>query len=59
VRREIHCWELSFDRRLLGREWQYYFRVNITDLPDLKAERSRGLTGTSSNVGSGGFFPTG
>ena len=56
VHRKIHCWELSFDRRLLGREWQYYLRVNITDLPDLKAERSRGLTGSSSNFGSNSFF---
>ena len=57
VHRKIHCWELSFDRRLLGREWQYYFRINITDLPDLKAERAHGLTGSTSSLGSGGFLP--
>lgn len=39
VLRKIHCWELSFDRRLLGGEWQYYLRVNVTDLPDIQAER--------------------
>ena len=39
VKRIIHCWELAFDRRLLGGEWQYYFRINVIDIPDLEAER--------------------
>jgi hypothetical protein len=45
VHRTIHCWELSFDRRLLGGEWQYYLRVNVTDLPDIQAERGDKFSG--------------
>jgi lipopolysaccharide assembly outer membrane protein LptD (OstA) len=51
VRRKIHCWEMSFDRRLLGGEWQYYLRINVTDLPDIQAERGdrfRGRQGTGT-----------
>jgi lipopolysaccharide assembly outer membrane protein LptD (OstA) len=51
VHREIHCWELSFDRRLLGGEWQYYFRINVKDLPDIKAERGDRFQGSKT----GGF----
>jgi hypothetical protein len=47
VHRTIHCWELSFDRRLLGGEWQYYLRVNVTDLPDIQAERGDRFRGRS------------
>lgn len=47
VHRVIHCWELSFDRRLLGGEWQYYLRVNVTDLPDIQAERGDKFGGRS------------
>lgn len=53
VRRQIHCWEVSFDRRYLGSEWQYYLRVNIIDLPDIKAERGdafRGRVGTGTGL---------
>jgi hypothetical protein len=38
-------WEMSFDRRLLGGEWQYYLRVNVTDLPDIQAERGDRFAG--------------
>lgn len=51
VHRTVHCWEISFDRSLLGGEWQYYLRVNVTDLPDIQAERGdrfRGRRTTSS-----------
>jgi lipopolysaccharide assembly outer membrane protein LptD (OstA) len=55
VRRIIHCWELSFDRRLLGQDWQYYIRINVTDLPDIQLERGQGTStrgfGTSSIPG--------
>lgn len=48
VQRIIHCWELAFSRQLLGGEWQYYFRINVTGLPDIKGERGdRGLGGTT------------
>jgi len=55
VLRTIHCWQLEFDRRLLGGDWQYYLRINVTDLPDLQLERgdrtgSRGF-GTSNIPG--------
>ena len=55
VHRQIHCWELSFDRRFLGGEWQYYLRVNIIDLPDIKAERGdrfSGRAGTGTSLDS-------
>jgi hypothetical protein len=45
VQRTIHCWELSFDRRLLGGDWQYYLRINVTDLPDLQVERGDRASG--------------
>ena len=50
VHRIIHCWELSFDRRLLGGEWQYYLRVNVTDLPDIQAQRGDKFGGQSSSI---------
>lgn len=57
VHRIVHCWQVSFDRRLLGGEWQYYLRVNVTDLPDIQAERGDSFRGRSS-AGSalGGLF---
>lgn len=48
VLRTIHCWQLEFDRRLLGGDWQYYLRINVTDLPDLQLERG-------DRAGSRGF----
>jgi hypothetical protein len=51
VLRKIHCWDLSFDRRLLGGEWQYYLRINVTGLPDIQAERGdrfRGRQGSGT-----------
>jgi len=48
VVRIIHCWELSFSRRLLGGDWQYSFRINITDIPDIQAERGQFSSGRTS-----------
>jgi lipopolysaccharide assembly outer membrane protein LptD (OstA) len=45
VRRMVHCWDISFDRRLLGGDWQYYLRVNVTDLPDIQIERGDRTSG--------------
>jgi hypothetical protein len=56
VHRIIHCWELSFDRRLLGGEWQYYLRVNVTDLPDIQAERGDKFTGRTFGSGMDNLF---
>ncbi len=58
VHRTIHCWELSFDRRFLGGEWQYYLRINVTDLPDIQAQRGDRSTGQDTFGGLqrlGGF----
>jgi hypothetical protein len=57
VVRTVHCWQISFDRRLLGGEWQYYLRISVTDLPDIQAERGDRFTGrrTSGLPGSGLF----
>jgi hypothetical protein len=41
----------------LGGEWQYYFRINVTQLPDIQAERGDRITGRSGLPleGLGGF----
>jgi hypothetical protein len=62
VRRRLHtCWELSFDRRLLGREWQYYFRIALVDIPDIQLERGdrfggRGALGTLGRLAGGDLY---
>jgi hypothetical protein len=45
---------LSFSRRLLGGEWQYSFRVSVTDIPDIQAERGQFTTGSTSTSLPGG-----
>jgi hypothetical protein len=42
VHRDLHCWEASFDRTFSGNASEYYFRINIKDLPDVRYERGRG-----------------
>lgn len=37
--RDLHCWEMSFNHRISGRNSEYYFRINIKSLPDVKYER--------------------
>ena len=57
VNRVVHCWQISFDRRLLGSEWQYYLRINVTDLPDIQAERGDRFRGrTTSGLPGAGLF---
>jgi hypothetical protein len=56
VQRMVHRWELSFDRRLLGGEWQYYFRISLTDIPDIKVERGDRFQGLPGTGGLGGLF---
>jgi hypothetical protein len=62
VRRRLHtCWELSFDRRLLGGEWQYYFRVALVDIPDIQLERGdrfggRGGLGALGRLAGGDLY---
>jgi len=48
ITRDLHCWEMSFSRQVLGTgpnaEWQYYFRINLKAHPDLYGESgTRGL----------------
>jgi lipopolysaccharide assembly outer membrane protein LptD (OstA) len=46
IGRDLHCWEMSFSRQLLGDEWQYYFRVTLKAHSDLYGESgSRGVGG--------------
>ncbi len=37
--RDLHCWEASFDSRVSGGNSEYYFRINVKSLPDVKYER--------------------
>jgi lipopolysaccharide assembly outer membrane protein LptD (OstA) len=48
ITRDLHCWEMSFSRQVLGNgpneEWQYYFRITLKAHPDLYGESgTRGL----------------
>jgi hypothetical protein len=48
ITRDLHCWEMSFSRQVLGtglqQEWQYYFRITLKAHPDLYGESgTRGL----------------
>jgi len=44
ITRDLHCWEMSFSRQVLGDEWQYYFRITLKAHPDLYGESgTRGL----------------
>lgn len=38
IYRDLHCWEALFTRRYYEGEWQYYFRVSVKALPEIKAE---------------------
>ncbi len=53
VARNLHCWQISFSRQKLGDEWEFYFKISITSLPELYAEQgSRGLGSGNSTFGS-------
>jgi lipopolysaccharide export system protein LptA len=41
IYRDLHCWEIRFDRRVTGGQGEYYFRINVKDLPDVKYERQQ------------------
>jgi lipopolysaccharide assembly outer membrane protein LptD (OstA) len=48
ITRDLHCWEMSFSRQVLGNgpneEWQYYFRISLKAHPDLYGDSgTRGL----------------
>jgi hypothetical protein len=58
ITRDLHCWEMSFSRRLLGDEWLYYFKINLRAHPEIYAENGRrGLGGFSTrSLTSGSIF---
>lgn len=39
LRRDLHCWEALFVRHISDTDTGFYFRINITDLPDIKIEQ--------------------
>ncbi len=44
IARNLHCWQISFSRQKLGDEWEFYFKISLSALPELYAEQgSRGL----------------
>src|SRR5437867_2290481 len=46
VRRELHCWEAQFTRSISGGITEYYFKINVKNLPEVYYEQgSRGLRG--------------
>jgi len=57
VHRDLHCWEMSLSRQLLGDEWQFYFRISLKAHPELYTETGqRGLGGSAGGLSSGTFF---
>lgn len=58
ITRDLHCWEMSFSRQLLGSEWQYYFKINLRAHPEIYAENGRrGLGGVGARgIMSGSYF---
>jgi hypothetical protein len=46
VHKDLHCWEAQFVWIPTGGREGYYFRINVKMLPELKIERSRGISGT-------------
>jgi len=38
VTRDLHCWQMSLSRQILGDEWIYYFRIALKAHPDLYGE---------------------
>jgi lipopolysaccharide assembly outer membrane protein LptD (OstA) len=49
IRRDLHCWEMSFNRQKLGDEWEFYFRINLKAHPEIYSESGR------RGLGGGGF----
>jgi lipopolysaccharide assembly outer membrane protein LptD (OstA) len=35
VRRDLHCWQASFDRRFFGGSASYYFRIGVKDIQEI------------------------
>jgi lipopolysaccharide assembly outer membrane protein LptD (OstA) len=48
ISRDLHCWQMTFSRQLLGNEWEYYFRISIKAHQEIYTESGRrGLGGGS------------
>ncbi len=46
VKRDLHCWEMQFTRSISGGQAEYYFKINVKNLPEVYYEQgSRGLRG--------------
>ncbi|HEY7728632.1 MAG TPA: putative LPS assembly protein LptD [Candidatus Eisenbacteria bacterium] len=46
VKRDLHCWEMQFTRSISGGAAEYYFKINVKNLPEVYYEQgSRGLRG--------------
>ncbi len=46
VKRDLHCWEAQFTRAISGGITEYYFKINVKNLPEVYYEQgSRGLRG--------------
>ena len=46
VTRDLHCWQAQFTRSLSGTTQEYYFKINVKNLPEVYYEQgSRGMRG--------------
>lgn len=49
VYRDLHCWEMSFHRRQLANDWEFYFKINLKAFPEIYADQgNRRLGGTTT-----------
>lgn len=46
ITRDLHCWQAQFTRSISGDSKEYYFKINVKNLPEVYYEQgSRGLRG--------------
>jgi lipopolysaccharide export system protein LptA len=58
LRRDLHCWEAAFTYSATPRSSEFYFRISVKSLPDLKFESGQGLGAFDTLSGispTGGF----
>jgi lipopolysaccharide assembly outer membrane protein LptD (OstA) len=56
IARDLHCWEMSINRRELGDRWEYYFRITLKAHRELYADQGpRGLAGGAGIPGQFGY----
>lgn len=53
ARRQLHCWEASFSRRISPGQSEYYFRIGVKDRPEIQYQS--GSTGLGGLGGLGGL----